>query len=249
MYAEVRDVIARCEQCDRVRTSFSSRQPTLHPLPIQGMFYRWSCDLAGELPQTSRGNVYIMIMIEHFSKWIELVALPDKSSRSTSQAFLQQVLSRFGACAECLTDQGSEFKGEFQELLDTALIDHRRTSRDHPQADGLAERMVQTCKKGLKKICLTKNKEDWDLALPYFAMGYRMSKHASLSHFSPYFLLFGRHPVPPSSIASQMELVMDLDSLGYCDFREGFPVQEGHAHGHGELGNSAASQHLAICLY
>jgi hypothetical protein len=63
------------------------------------MFYCWSCDLAEELPQTSRGNVYIMIMIEHFSKWVELVALPDKSSHSTSQAFLQQVLSRFGACA------------------------------------------------------------------------------------------------------------------------------------------------------
>ncbi len=31
---------ARCEQCDRVRTSFSFRQLTLSPLPIQGMFYR-----------------------------------------------------------------------------------------------------------------------------------------------------------------------------------------------------------------
>jgi hypothetical protein len=90
----------------------------LSPLLIQGMFYRWSCDLVGELPQTSRGNVYIMIMIEHFSKWVELVALPDKSSHNTSQAFLQQVLSRSGACAECLTDQGSEFKGKFQDLLD-----------------------------------------------------------------------------------------------------------------------------------
>jgi hypothetical protein len=151
-------------------------------------------------------------MIEHFSKWVELVALPDKSSHSTSQAFLQQVLSRFRACAECLTDQGSKFRGEFQDLLDHALIDHRRTSRDHPQADGLAERMVQTCKKGLRKICLTRNKEDWDMALPYIAMGYRMSKHASLSHFSLYFLLFGRHPIPPSSIAVQMDQVVDLDS-------------------------------------
>ncbi len=160
MYAQVQDIITRCEQCDRGRTFFSSRQLTLSPLPIQGMFYHWSCDLAGELPQTSRGNVYIMTMIEHFSKWVELVVLPDKSSRSTSQIFLQQVLNRFGACAECLTDQGSEFKGEFQDLLDHALIDHRWTSRDHPQADGLVERMVETCKKGLRKICLTKNKED-----------------------------------------------------------------------------------------
>jgi len=83
-----------------------------------------------------------MIMIEHFSKWVELVALSNKSSHSTSQAFLQQVLSRFGACAECFTNQGLEFRGEFQVLFDHALIDHRRTSKDHPQVDGLVERMV-----------------------------------------------------------------------------------------------------------
>jgi hypothetical protein len=172
------------------------------------MFYRWSCDLARELPQTSKGNVYVMIMIEHFSKWVELVALPNKSSHNTSQAFLQQVLSRFGACAECFIDQGLKFRGEFQDLLDHALIDHHRTSRDHPQANGLAKKMVQTCKKGFRKICLTKNKEDWDLALPYIAMGYKMSKHASLSHFFPCFLLFGKHPIPPSSVVAQMDQVV-----------------------------------------
>ncbi len=54
------------------------------------------------------------------------------------------------------------------------------------------------------------------MALLYIAMGYRMSKHASLSHFSPNFLLFGRHPIPPSSIAAQMDQVVDLDSLATC---------------------------------
>jgi len=44
-------------------------------------------------------------------------------------------------------------------------------------------------------------------------MGYGMSKHASLSHFSLYFLLFGKHPIPPSSITAQMDQVVDLDSL------------------------------------
>jgi hypothetical protein len=73
--------------------------------------------------------------------------------------------------------------------------------------------MVQTCKKGFQKICLIGNKKDWDLALPYIAMGYKMSKHTSLSHFAPYFLLFGRHPIPPSSIVAQMDQVVDLDSL------------------------------------
>jgi hypothetical protein len=45
MYAEIRDIIAKCEWCDRVKTSFSSWQLMFFPLPIQGMFYRWSCDL------------------------------------------------------------------------------------------------------------------------------------------------------------------------------------------------------------
>jgi hypothetical protein len=75
-----------------VKTSFFSRQLTLSPLPIQGMFYHWSCDLAGKLPQTSNGNVYIMIMIKHFSKWVKLVTLSNKSSHSTNQTFLQHVL-------------------------------------------------------------------------------------------------------------------------------------------------------------
>jgi hypothetical protein len=73
--------------------------------------------------------------------------------------------------------------------------------------------MVETCKKGLWNICLTRNKHDWDLALLYIAMGYKMSKHVYLSHFFLYFLFFGRHPIPPFSIATQMDQVMDLDSL------------------------------------
>jgi hypothetical protein len=53
------------------------------------MFYLLSCELAKKLPQTSKGNVYIVIMIEHFSKWVELVALLNKSSHSTSHVFSQ----------------------------------------------------------------------------------------------------------------------------------------------------------------
>jgi hypothetical protein len=142
MYAKVWNVIASCEQSDRVKTIFSSWQLTFFPFPIQGMFYCWSCDLDGELPRTSRGNVCIMIMIEHFSKWVELVALLDKSSHNTSHVFLQQILSRFGTCVECHIDQGFEFIGEFWDLFDHAFIDHRRISKDHPQVNGLIERMV-----------------------------------------------------------------------------------------------------------
>ena len=97
------------------------------------MFYRWSVVLAGPFPQSECGNYYdIMVMIEHFSKWVEVVAIPTKESCETARVFRHYVLCKYGALAEVLTDQGTEFRGEFEEMLDEALIDHRRTSRDHP---------------------------------------------------------------------------------------------------------------------
>jgi hypothetical protein len=53
-------------------------------------------------------------------------------------------------------DQGREFLNEFQTLCEQAMIDHCIASRDHPEADGLAERMVQTVKSGLRKYSLKK---------------------------------------------------------------------------------------------
>ena len=56
--------------------------------------------------------------------------------------FLSQVLARFGALGEVLTDQGGEFQGEFNTLLAQHSITQRQASKEHPQSDGLAKMMV-----------------------------------------------------------------------------------------------------------
>jgi hypothetical protein len=187
------------------------KDPKLKPLPIMGMFYRWGVDLC-KMPVPSKdGNRYVVVMIEHFTKWVELVPIPEKTPEHTAAA-LKRVLTMFGAPAEVLTDQGDEFLGVFDELLTRLMIDHRRTSRGHPQADGLAERMVQTIKKALQKFCLVYNKHHWDQFLPWIAMGYRMSRQASLAGFSPYYLLIGRHPIVGSKVCDIIQNVVDLDN-------------------------------------
>ena len=112
--------------------------------------FRWGIDFAGPLPESQRGNKYVLVCIKHTTKWIELIALPSKSSSNVARAFVDNILARFGARGEILTDQGTEFQGEFQTLLSKHEISHRIASREHPQADGLVERMVQTLKQGLR---------------------------------------------------------------------------------------------------
>ena len=188
----VKEVVRACVPCARTKAGFRVSGKELQPLPLRGVMFRWVIDFAGPLPTTTRGNRYVLVCIERCTKWVELIALPRKTASNFARAFLENVLSRYGVPGEVLTDQGSEFKGEFQTLLTQQQITHRIASRDNPQAYGLVERMVQTLKQSLRRCLLDQNWGlPWDDILPYMAMGYKVSKQKSTG-YSPYLLLYRR---------------------------------------------------------
>ena len=180
--------------CARVKAGFRESGKELQNLPIRGMGYQWGVDFAGPLAETPRGNKWILVCIEHFSKWVELIPLPSKSFANVAKELLGGVLGRYGAPGEIVTDRGGEFQAGFDDLLTKHETTHRLASRDHPRADGLAERMVQTMKRSLRKSLCNGGGLRWDELLLYVAMGYRMSTQKSLG-YSHYFLLFGRDPI------------------------------------------------------
>ncbi len=42
-----------------------------------GLGYQWNLDFVNPLNLTTQHNLYVLVMIEHFSKWLELVLLLD----------------------------------------------------------------------------------------------------------------------------------------------------------------------------
>jgi hypothetical protein len=57
---------------------FEVRDSVLKPLPIMRLISRWSVDLY-KMPHTSEDkNMYVVVKIEHFTKWVELVPIPEK---------------------------------------------------------------------------------------------------------------------------------------------------------------------------
>ena len=95
MYQYVAAYVGRCEVCDRVKSSFNTLSPQLQPLPIMRLGYHWSLDFVRLLVVIPRGAKYVLVMVEHFSKWIELVALPPNSAELAATTFLDHVLARF----------------------------------------------------------------------------------------------------------------------------------------------------------
>ena len=211
LYGDVRDVLKHCTACDKVRANFKSMQPVLHPLEVKGLMYRWGLDLFGPYPASTRGNKYVLVCIEHFSKWIEVFPLQNKTADEIAYYLLHGVIARFGAPAEILTDGGGEFEGAVSKLLLLHLIDRRTTSSNHPQANGLAERVIGTLKRGLQKsVDAHGDAENWDLRLPYIVQGYRVSPQAATKH-SPYELLFAVKPAIPSATRENFSEALDFD--------------------------------------
>jgi hypothetical protein len=163
----------------------------------------WSLDFSGPLVTTRSKKRFVLIGIEHFSKWCEVWALPNKLSTKVAEVFLG-VMTRYGACAELLTDNGQEFAGELDVLCRQLLITHRTTSRYHPQSNGLTERLVKTIKGGITRFGTENDRRTWDEWLPYLVMGYCMSNQTALGGYSPYFLMHGRQPMLTGQAARQL---------------------------------------------
>jgi hypothetical protein len=119
--ADVEQVLSVCDVCDRLKALFNAVHPSLYPLPIEGMFLPMGCDLCGPFDETSRGHKYLLVCIEQFSKWVEVIPLKSKKPAEVRDALVQAVLTRFGAPAEVLTDRGGEFEAEMPKCLWTRI--------------------------------------------------------------------------------------------------------------------------------
>lgn len=68
-------------------------------------------DLIGPFKETIRGNKYILTLICHYSKWVEIVAIPNKEAITVAKALLE-IYQRNGAPHRIITDNGKEFSNQ-----------------------------------------------------------------------------------------------------------------------------------------
>ena len=93
-----------------------------------------------------------------------------------------------GLPEELVTDNGPSFTSEeFAKFQRMNGIKHITTAPYHPGSNGLAERTVQTIKRGLKMI----SQGSWEHRLARFLLTYRTTPH-STTGVSPSELMFGR---------------------------------------------------------
>jgi len=73
-------------------------------------------------------------------------------------------------------DQGTEFMGQFADLLRTMLFMKRTSSAYHPAGNGMAERVVQNILQGTNSCGSVDAVLTWCSHLPLILMGRMLSK-------------------------------------------------------------------------
>ena len=84
---------------------------------VVGMsFERIAIDTAGPFPVTDNGNVYIMVVGDYFTKWVEIYAIANQVTTAAKE-LVHNFCCRYAAPMEIHMDQGRNFEsGVFKEL-------------------------------------------------------------------------------------------------------------------------------------
>ena len=184
-----------CNDCAQARSGPQNRA-ALQQDPVGRRFQRVAIDIMGELPETSNGNKYVLVLCDYFTKWTQAFALKDQTAYTVADTLMTQCFNLFGLPQTIHSDQGRNFESDlFQELCKLLGIDKTRTTPYHPQSDGMVERFNRTLQQMLKSF-VNENRDDWDDHLPYLMMAYRSSPHESTG-LSPNLMMFGEEAQLP----------------------------------------------------
>ena len=200
---DVKVYIGGCEKCAKrkgpIPTKYAPMQVVRSGFPME----RLAIDILGELPTTERGNKYILVIADYFTKWTECFPMPNMESKTCAKILVEEVVSRFGVPNCIHSDQGRQFESRlFKDMCQLLQIDKTRTTPYHPQSDGMVERFNRTLCAMLSSF-VNDNHTNWDTMLPYVLMAYRSSDHETTG-MSPNMLMLGRETTIPLDILYEM---------------------------------------------
>ncbi|UYV77041.1 K02A2.6-like [Cordylochernes scorpioides] len=140
--------------------------------PASRPFEKMGIDLMGRFPKSGRGNSWILVCTDYYSRYIETAALPRGTAEEIADFFLQKVVLGHGAPKTVISDRGSCFLSKlFKEVLKICNTLHKKTTSYHPQTNGQTERMNRTLA-DMMAMYIDERHQNWDEILPFVTFAY-----------------------------------------------------------------------------
>ena len=200
MVSDIREFVETCPTCQLEKSDHTLRKGSLQSLAIpEAKWQEVSVDFITDLPTVAGGEDSIMTVVDRATKMVHLI--PCRKTTTAGEAarlYWQHVVKLHGVPRAIHTDRGAQFVGrwwrEIWTLLGTKL---RYGTAYHPQSQGQVERMNAVVSQTLR--CLMSDVTDltkWIDMLATVEMVVNSLPNRSTG-YSPFFLMYGYHPVLP----------------------------------------------------
>ena len=199
--ADVRSWVRRCTTCAQLKNPPKKSRAPLQQYVVGAPMERVAMDILGPLPKTDRGNVYVLVVGDYFTKWIEAYPLPNQEAETVAKVFVEEFVCRYGVPKELHSDQGRNFESVLmKEVCKLLGINKTRTCPLHPRGDGYIERFNRTLISMVASLLEPeRNQRDWDERLPYAMLAYRSAVQESVGE-TPAMMMMGREIMLPVDI-------------------------------------------------
>ncbi len=199
MQKDVEAWCKRCTTCGRCKATVRGHGELQQPR--HGAFNeRVSVDLIRPLQRTDRGNEYIVVMQDHFMKWIEGAAVATKEAMLVADVIVNDWVYKHSTLLNLHSDRGTEFTTAMHRCLCDLLRIHKTYSMAYnPQSNGAVERCNRTLLTMLRTV-VSEQQNDWDDHLPAALCTYRSTPHASTG-------------VSPHKMVYRVEMTLPLDLM------------------------------------
>ena len=200
MQEEATQYVMHCSRCLRRKTppQVAPLQPILvtQPLELVHMDY-----LSLE---PSKGIIEnVLVVTDHFTRYALAYPSKTQTAQATARILWDNFICHYGFPERFISDQGRNFESDLiRELCKIAGVKKVHTTPYHPQGNGQCERFNSTLCNMLGTLS-EEEKSDWKSHLGCMTHAYNCTKHASTT-YSPYYLMFGRHPRLPIDIEFEL---------------------------------------------
>ncbi|SAM06102.1 hypothetical protein [Absidia glauca] len=196
-----------CQTCQRIK---GKRSHSYHQGSTTGEipFQRVALDYWGPLPTSTRGNKYVFVVLDTYTRFVELYATKLTNHQDLASTFYNRFILRHGVPTEILSDNGVPFNSLFStQVIKLIGSENLFAPAYHPASNGAVERFMKT----LRNMILTYTNNDiisdnWDQHLSIIQFVYNTTVNDTTQH-TPFYLTHGRNPRTPLIVTQEGHFV------------------------------------------
>ena len=182
-----------------------------------------SVDYFGPLPVTPRGNTYVLLFTDRFSRRADVfpVTAGEFTAEGTANILANQYIPLWGCRRTILSDNGLQFFSKLSQGAYQLLGGHKlATSSYHPNYSGDVERVNNNTMGHMLAMVVNERQDGWELHLPRVEFAYNNSVSA-VTGLAPNEVHMGRLPRLLLTVFDRTDVVghqrLACDHLAYCD--------------------------------